>query len=85
MGITEFADAHVKQVFVVMSTHVRLALGELIEGMRNLFEPFVEGGHFSWMSLLKELGFDVGDVEQIQQDVTKLYKSSLGRFRALSD
>lgn len=85
LGITDFAEDHVKPLSVVMNTHVRLAINELIEAMRNLFEPFVEGSHFSWMSVLKELGFDVGDVEQIQQEVTKLYKDSLGHFKASSD
>jgi hypothetical protein len=85
LGITDFAVEHTKALYVVMSTHVRLAVHELVEAMRNLFEPFVENGHFSWMAILKELGFDVGDVEQIQHEVTQLYKDSLGHFRASSD
>lgn len=85
LGITGFAEEHVKALFVVMNTHVRLAMSELSQSVSELFRPFIADGHFSWMMLLKELGFDVGDVSQIQNEVRKLYADRLGGFSAKSD
>jgi hypothetical protein len=85
LGITSFAEEQAKALFVVMNTHLRLAINELAEAVKGLFEPFVENGHFSWMMLLKELGFDVGDISQIQNEVRKMYADRLADFAAKSD
>ncbi|MCB9563221.1 MAG: hypothetical protein H6709_16075 [Kofleriaceae bacterium] len=85
LGITGFAEEHAKALFVTMNTHVRLAVHELVEAIRHLFQPFVQDGHFSWMTLLKELGFDVGDISQIQNEVRQMYSDRLGDFGAKAD
>jgi hypothetical protein len=85
LGITGFAEDHAKALFVVMSTHLRLALNEIVESIRHLFDPFMEDGHFSWIVLLKELGFDVGDISKIQHEVRQQFEDRLGGFRAKAD
>jgi hypothetical protein len=85
LGITGFAEEQAKALFVVMNTHLQLAVSELAEAVKGLFEPFTENGHFSWMMLLKELGFDVGDISQIQNEVRKMYADRLSDFAAKSD
>jgi hypothetical protein len=85
LGITGFAEEHAKALFVVMNTHIRMAMHELSQSISELFKPFMADGHFSWMMLLKELGFDVGDISQIQNEVRKMYADRLGGFSAKAD
>lgn len=85
LGITGYAEEHTKALFLTMNAHLTAALHELSETVRYLFTPFTAGGHFSWMVLLKELGFDVGDIAQIQNEVRKMFGDQLGDFKAATD
>ena len=82
MGLTQFAKEHAGVTYHHMATHLSLALGELAQSVRDLFTPFTSGGKFSWIILLRELGFDLGDIDEIQKQLHETKKKEVAGFNS---
>jgi|GEM_PF-6266171 len=79
-GMPDLVAKYGPQVYVVMATHLHLALGELTNAFEALFEPFTKG-KLSWMSLLHELGLDVGDIDAAVKQLNAAKQDSLQPFK----
>jgi hypothetical protein len=81
-GLSHAVEEHLPQVYHLMTQHLRLALNELIEALQLLFKPFKDGGVLSWITLLAELGLDVGDPDALQREVQEIMGKELEGFKA---
>jgi hypothetical protein len=72
----QIAQKNVVDVYHQMAQHLRLALDELKKVFEALSEGFTKDG-FSWLHLLKVLGFDVGDYRKLQEEIMKAGKEEM--------
>lgn len=79
-GMPDLVTQYAPQLYVVMATHLYIALGELGTAFEALFEPFTNEDK-SWMTLLKELGLDVGDVDAALKQLNAAKRDELKPFK----
>lgn len=79
-GMADLVSQYAPQLYVVMATHMYLALGELGLAIEALFEPFTKSD-MSWMTLLHELGLDVGDVDAAVKELNAAKRDDLKSFK----
>ncbi len=77
IGLTGFVEANLDVAWHHLATQLRLGLGELVEGLRLMFTPFRDGGHFSWITLLQELGLDVGNLNALRAELLEPRRAEL--------
>lgn len=81
-GMPDLVEKYAPQLYVVMATHLYIALGELGTAIEALFEPFTKDAENpkGWMTLLKELGLDVGDVDAALKELNAAKRDDLKSF-----
>jgi hypothetical protein len=79
-GMPDLVAQYAPQLYVVIATHLYIALGELGAAFEALFEPFTKNGK-SWMTLLHELGLDVGDVDAAVKQLNAAKRDALQSFK----
>jgi hypothetical protein len=81
LGLPELVEKYSRELYVVMSAHIVMALNELEGALDALFEPFTQSRR-SWMDLLSELGFDVGDLDAVLREFDTAAKDRMAAFKA---
>lgn len=86
LGLTRLVEENLPMAFHNMQAQLRVGLGELVDGLRALFAPFKEANvnGMSWIHLLKELGLDVGPVNELQHQLLTLKREELADFRKVA-
>jgi hypothetical protein len=79
-GMPDLVAKYGTQLYVVMATHLHLALGELSAAFEGLFSPFTKND-LSWMSLLQELGLDVGNLDAAIKQLNAAKRDGLKPFK----
>lgn len=78
-GMPDLVAQYAPQLYVLMATHLYIALGELGTAIEALFEPFTKH-KMSWMTLLHELGLDVGDADAAVKQLNAAKRDDLRPF-----
>lgn len=72
-----------KMEYHFIAAQFHAALDEISGAIRSLFEPFTKG-QLSWVTFLKALGLDLGDVSKVQQLLLDEAKQELAGLRKSS-
>ncbi len=80
LGLTEMTEQQLEMMFHHLGAQLSVALRELGLGLRALFQPFKEGGVYSWIKLLQELGLDVGETNVLRKALLDPRREELGTF-----